>query len=83
MPATASPANHFRESYEIVGRRIQRLITTPSVQKVQVLTVARNDDESPEAWQQVIQEIEETSGVRIERLEGGAVRIGWRGYCEG
>jgi len=83
MPATASPARHSRDSYVMVGRRIQRLISAPNVQKVQVLTVARNDDESPEAWQQVIQEIEETSGVRIEHLDGGAVRIGWRGYCEG
>lgn len=83
MPATASPVMQSKNSYVMVGRRIQRLITAPSVQKVQVLTVARNDDESPEAWQQVIQEIGETSGVRVEHLDGGAVRIGWRGYCEG
>jgi hypothetical protein len=82
MPATALPAIRSRESYELVGRRIQRLITAPSVQKVQVVTVARNDNESPEAWQQVILEIGETIGVCIEYLEGGAVRIGWRGYCE-
>ncbi len=83
MPAIASPVMHSQDSYVMVGRRIQRLITAPSVQKVQVLTVARNDDESLEAWQQVIQEIGETSGVRVEHLDGGAVRIGWRGYCEG
>jgi hypothetical protein len=83
MPATASPVMQPQDSYVMVGRRIQRLITAPNVQKVQFVTVARNDDESPEAWQQVIQEIGETNGVRIEHLDGGAVRIGWRGYCEG
>jgi len=82
MPATASSASQSRESYETVGRRIQRLITTPSVQKVQVLTVARNDDESPEAWQQVIQDIGDTAGIRIEYLDDGIVRIGWREYCD-
>ena len=82
MSKIASPASHARDSYELVGRRIQRLIAAPGVQKIQVVTVARNDDESPEAWRQVIQEIEETSGVRIEHLDSGAVRIGWRQYCE-
>lgn len=82
MPATASSESQFRESYETVGRRIQRLITTPSVQKVQVLTVARNDDESPEAWRQVIQDIGDTAGIRIEYLDDDIVRIGWREYCD-
>ncbi|MHA6235218.1 DUF1654 domain-containing protein [Pseudomonas mohnii] len=82
MQEVVSPLSLARDSYESVGRRIQRLITSPGVQKVQVITVARNDDESPEAWRQVIQEIEETNGVRIERLDGDAVRIGWREYCE-
>lgn len=82
MSKNASPVSQARDSYELVGRRIQRLIAAPSVQKVQIVTVARNDDESPEAWRQVIQEIEETSGVRIEHLDGGAVRIGWRQYYD-
>jgi hypothetical protein len=82
MHKIASPVTPARESYELVGRRIQRLIAAPGVQKVQVITVARNDDESPEAWGQVIQEIEDTSGVRIERLDADTVRIGWREYCE-
>lgn len=71
-----------KNSYEHVGRRIQRLIASPAVQKTQAVVVSRREDESSEAWHQVLQEIEETSGVRIERLEDGTVRIGWREYCE-
>ncbi len=82
MPASASPLSHSRNSYELVGRRIQRLIAKPNVQKVQIVTVARNDDESREAWLQVIQELGETSGVRIEHLDGDTVRIGWREFCD-
>lgn len=82
MHKIASPVTPARDSYELVGRRIQRLIAAPGVQKIQVITVARNDDESPEAWHQVIQEIEDTSGVSIERLDGDTVKIGWREYCE-
>lgn len=82
MTKSASPASQARDSYELVGRRIQRLITAPGVQKVQAITVTKLEAEPAEAWQQVLQEIEETSGVRLEHLESGAVRIGWREYCE-
>ncbi|EXF93594.1 hypothetical protein HK44_007975 [Pseudomonas fluorescens HK44] len=82
MPQIAVATPQARNCYELVGRRIQRLIATPNVQKVQAVTVSRRKDESVEAGQQVLQEIEETSGVRIDRLESGAVRIGWREYYE-
>ena len=82
MPQIELATPQARDCYELVGRRIQRLIATPNVQKVQVVTVSKREDESAEAWQQVLQEIEEISGVRIDRLESGAVRIGWREYCE-
>ena len=82
MASLAATSSQARNSYESVGRRIQRLIAAPGVQKVQAVTVSRCDDESPEAWLQVIRDIEETHGVRIERLDDGTVRIGWREYCE-
>lgn len=71
-----------KNCYELVGRRIQRLIASPAVQKTQAIVVSRREDESSEAWHQVLQDIEETSGVRIERLDDETVRIGWREYCE-
>jgi len=82
MVTIAPPKARARDSYELVGRRIQRLIAAPGVQKIQAVTVTRLAAEPAEAWQQVLQEIEETSGIRIEHLESGAVRIGWREYCE-
>jgi len=82
MQQLAHPTSPAKNSYELVGRRIQRLISAPNVQKIQSIIVTRREDEPADAWLKVIQEIEETSGVRMERLEGGAVRIGWREYCE-
>lgn len=82
MPEIVLPISHAKDSYELVGRRIQRLIAAPAVQKVQAITVTRLEAEPVEAWQQVLQDIEETSGIRMEHLESGAVRIGWREYCE-
>jgi len=71
-----------RNSYELVGRRLQRIIAAPGVQKVQAVVVSRREDESSEAWHQVIQDIGDTVGIRIEHLDDGAVRIGWREYCD-
>lgn len=75
-------ASKPRNSYELVGRRLQGLIASPRVQRIQLVEVSRREDESPEAWHQVIQDISDTAGIKIEHLEGGAVRIGWREYCD-
>ncbi|MFQ6345996.1 DUF1654 domain-containing protein [Pseudomonas sp. R11F] len=72
----------LRNSYELVGRRLERLIASPRVQRIQLVEVSRRDDESPEAWHQVIQDIGDTAGIRVEHLDGGTVRIGWREYCD-
>lgn len=76
------PTPKPRNSYELVGRRLQGLIASPRVQRIQLVEVSRRDDESPEAWHQVIQDIGDTAGIRIEHLDDGAVRIGWREYCD-
>ncbi|MDD0974789.1 DUF1654 domain-containing protein [Pseudomonas fontis] len=69
-------------SYESAGRRLQALIASPGVQKYQAVTVCRLEHEAPEDWQRLLDEISETAGVRVDILEGGTVRIGWREYCD-
>lgn len=76
------PANSSEISCELLRRRIQRLIAAPHAQKIQSVVVTRLEDESAEAWLQILQEIEETDGICMDRLESGAIRIGWREYCE-
>jgi len=78
----ATGSTHTLNNYEQVGRRIQRLVSDPNVQKVQTIKIARRDDESPAAWEQVIQELEETDGITVERLEEDSVRIGWQKYAD-
>ncbi len=82
MNQAPCPTPKPRSSYELIGLRLQGIITSPGVQKVQAVVVSRRNDESPEAWQQVIQDIGETVGICIEHLGSGAVRIGWREYCD-
>ncbi|MNC69236.1 hypothetical protein D3C75_1199060 [compost metagenome] len=76
------PSNSTETSFELIRRRIQRLISAPHAQKTQSIVITQSDEESADAWLQILHEIEETDGVRMERLESGAVRIGWRQYCE-
>ncbi|WP_025804627.1 DUF1654 domain-containing protein [Pseudomonas chlororaphis] len=82
MDEALSQKPKLRNSYELVGRRIQGIIASPGVQKIQMVVVSRRDDESQEAWHQVIQDIGDTAGIRLEHLHDGAVRIGWREYCD-
>ena len=82
MLPSSIPTNQTSTSYEMAGRRLQALIAAPGVQKVQAVTVSRLEHETVEDWQRLIDEISETAGVLVESLEGGAVRIGWRQYCE-
>lgn len=82
MPQPVMPTTKKSSSYELAGRRIQKLIASPGVQKIQAITVQRLEHESAEDWQRLIDEISETAGVMVEALEDGAVRIGWRQYCE-
>ena len=63
-------------SYEAAGRRLQALIASPGVQKVQAVTVCRLDHENPEDWKRLLDEIGETAGVRVETLEGGTMLEG-------
>jgi len=54
MIQTPYPTTKPRNSYELVGRRLQGLIASPRVQRIQLVEVSRRDDESPEAWHRVI-----------------------------
>ncbi|MFY0993535.1 DUF1654 domain-containing protein [Pseudomonas juntendi] len=69
-------------SYERLGYRIQQAISSPHVQKRQFVEVRPSADESPADWKRLISDLEETSGIKIEALESGFIRIGWREFTE-
>jgi len=69
-------------SYERLGYRIQQAISSPHVQKRQFVEIKPSADESPADWKRLIEDLEETSGITIDTLESGLIRIGWRGFTE-
>ncbi|WKW31930.1 DUF1654 domain-containing protein [Pseudomonas viridiflava] len=83
MASDLYSATNASFSYEQIGRRIQRMVASPDVQKVQFITVTRLDGEPSEIWDTVLKEIEETDGIQVDRREDGSVWIGWKRYIDG
>jgi len=69
-------------SYERLGYRIQQAIASPHVQKRQFIELTPTSDECSADWARILNDLEETTGIRVERLESGVVRIGWREFTE-
>ena len=67
-------------SYERLGHRIQQAISSPHVQKRQFVEVRPCAEESQDDWRRLLADLEETSGIRIQMLESGVIRIGWREF---
>ncbi|MCI3946749.1 hypothetical protein K0038_03822 [Pseudomonas syringae] len=82
MADNHNPAAGAVRAYELIGRRIQRLISAPGVQKIQWVIVTRRDDEPEDSWERVLQDIEETAGIQVDRQQEGSVRIGWQRYID-
>lgn len=68
--------------YAEIGSRLQRIIADPKVQRLQEVTVSRLPVERPEEWRRVLEDISGTHGIRVDEINEGAVKIGWREYCE-
>jgi hypothetical protein len=69
MNQSATNITFSPNSYEHVGRRIQKMVSDPKVQK-------------HEAWERVLQELDETEGITVERLDQDCVHIGWKSYID-
>jgi hypothetical protein len=82
MNLITTSATYAPKSYEHVGRRIQKMVSDPKVQKHQAVSITRRDDEAPEAWERVLQELDDTDGITVERLDQDQVRIGWKSYID-
>lgn len=69
-------------SYERLGHRIQQAISSPHVQKRQYVEVRPSQSESPADWCRLLNDLEETTGIKVESLESGLIRIGWQEFTD-
>lgn len=64
-------------SYELLVRRIERQLLQPRVQLQRMAIIERQADELREDWAALIEHLEQQVELRMESLEGGAVRLSW------
>ncbi|WP_330565833.1 DUF1654 domain-containing protein [Pseudomonas yamanorum] len=72
-----SNLNKPKHAYELMARRLQRLMEKAEEQKEYSITISRLAHEDPKDWLDLLDEIMETDGVTLNFLEGGGVRLSW------
>ncbi|WP_054892302.1 MULTISPECIES: DUF1654 domain-containing protein [unclassified Pseudomonas] len=75
---TQSPSR----SYERLGYRIQQAVASPHVQKRQMIELTPSPDDCMADWARILNDLEETTGIRVDRLDSGVIRIAWRDFSE-
>ncbi|WP_122665494.1 DUF1654 domain-containing protein [Pseudomonas viridiflava] len=64
-------------SLEMLGARIQKILTSPAARKEHAALVYKAPDESQEDWDQIMDAITETDGVYAALQDDGSVRVFW------
>lgn len=64
-------------TYPALARRVQAIIRSPSAQARQEATIRRRPDESLQDWDRLLEEIRETSGVRVTQCSDGSTVLAW------
>lgn len=72
-----SNLNKTKPAYELMARRLQRLMEKAEEQKENSITISRLAHENPEDWFDLLEEIIEADGITLNVLEGGGVRLSW------
>jgi hypothetical protein len=64
-------------SFELLGLRVQKIISSPSAQKRKMAVIRMGADECLEDWKRLLYEIADTEHVTLNREEDGAARVSW------
>lgn len=64
-------------SYEVMGARIQKIINSTGAQTSKRAVIHRAENESPDDWAQILEEIDEADNVTIAHRDDGGVQISW------
>ncbi|MBF6039452.1 DUF1654 domain-containing protein [Pseudomonas sp. P154a] len=64
-------------SFDLLGLRIQKIISSPAAQKRKMAVIRRGADECQEDWKRLLDDIADTEHVIVSREEDGAARVSW------
>lgn len=75
MSKTTTPA--APTPYELLGQRIQRIVSSPRAMSERTAVISRAPDEAPEDWDRLLEEFETLGHVTLIPQEDGAIRLRW------
>jgi hypothetical protein len=73
----ASTSAATPSSYEQLGQRIQKIINSPIAQRSRAALIFRLEQETPEDWDTLLEEIAENDNVTLAHRDDGGVQIFW------
>ncbi|MEL7937634.1 DUF1654 domain-containing protein [Pseudomonas delhiensis] len=78
MAKAARKQERQPSGYDLLVGRLQRLISSPPVQRVRAATIRRQEDEAEEDWERLLEELRSNDGLEVEEGDDGAVTIRWQ-----
>lgn len=65
------------DAYDRMGMRVQKIINSPTAQKAKAALIFRLPDEPMDAWERLLEEIDENDNVTLAYRDDGGVQIFW------
>lgn len=82
MPSSPYSSTSTVGSYELLGLRVQEIVSSYTAQKTQSAIVTKAPSELDEDWNQLLSDLVETDGVKVAVTETGAAKITWQNLSE-
>lgn len=76
-PASFTHPSQLSTYYRLV-RRVKHTITTPRAQRECQANLTPQQDDRPEDWERLLDEIQQTEGVAMTKRPDGSVHLRWR-----
>jgi hypothetical protein len=64
-------------SFELLGLRIQKIISSPAAQKRKAVVICKREDECLDDWTRLLDDIADTEHVTVRREDEAAIRVSW------
>jgi hypothetical protein len=74
---SSTPSSSPASAYEQMAVRIQKIINAPPAQRTRSALLFRQPHESPEDWQQLLDEIAENDNVTLAWRDDGGIQLFW------
>lgn len=78
MAMSKTAAANTISTYELMGLRIQQILSSHTAQKTQCAVVSKEVNELDDDWNQLLCDISETDGVKVVLTKTGTARITWQ-----